>query len=178
MNIGIFAASTRRLDRVIEQARAAAEDGFSSFWLPQVAGLDALTAIALAGREVAGIGFGTAVVPIQPRHPQVLASQALTVQAAIGGRLALGVGLSHQFVVEHLWGLPWDRPVRRMRDYLDALLPLLSGELVEIRSGTVTCVGSVRVADVEAPTVLLAALGPRMLRLAGERAAGTVTWCT
>lgn len=177
MDVGIFAGSSRRLDRVIDQARLAAADGFGSFWLPQVAGLDALTAIAVIGREVERIELGTAVVPIQPRHPQALVSQALTVQAAIGNRLVLGIGLSHQFVVEHLWGLPWDRPVRRMREYLDVLLPMMKGEHVELRSETVTAVGSVAVADAEPPAVLIAALGPQMLALAGSRAAGTVTWC-
>ncbi len=178
MDVGIFASSSRRLDRVVEQARAAESDGFASFWLPQVSGIDALTAIAVAGQTVGSIELGTAVVPIQPRHPQALASQVLTVQAATGDRLLLGLGLSHQFVVEHLWGLSWDRPVRRMREYLDVLGPLLRGEQVELRRETVTAVGGVGVADAGAPPVLIAALGPQMLRLAGSRTDGTVTWCT
>ena len=124
------------------------------------------------------IEFGTAVVPIQPRHPQALAGQALTAQAATGGRLTLGIGLSHQFVVEHLWGLPFDRPVRHMREYLEALGPLLRGENSDVHGELVTSAGAIGVSDATAPSVLVAALGEQMLKVTGRLADGTITWCT
>ena len=126
MRIGINGTGDMAsLAGIVEGARAAAADGFSSYWLAQIFNTDALVAIAVAAQQVPDIEFGTAVVPIQPRHPQALAAQALTTQAASGNRTVLGIGLSHQFVVEHLWGLSFDRPVRHMREYLEALQPLL-----------------------------------------------------
>ena len=179
MRIGINGSSSMTsVDAIIDGARAAASDGFASYWLAQIFATDALTAIAVAAREVEGIEFGTAVVPIQPRHPQALASQALTAQSASGNRLALGIGLSHQFVVEHLWGLAFDRPVRRMREYLEALVPLLNGEATDLHGDLITSVGTIEVRDARAPQVLVAALGEQMLALTGRLADGTITWCT
>ena len=120
MRIGIFGDTTGRpVDDVIAQVRAAHDDGFPSFWAPQIFGLDALTTLAVAGREVPSIELGTAVVPTFPRHAMTLAQQALTVQAITGNRLVLGIGLSHQVVVEGMWGLSFDEPVRHMREYLE-----------------------------------------------------------
>ncbi|MFP3906179.1 MAG: TIGR03564 family F420-dependent LLM class oxidoreductase [Acidimicrobiales bacterium] len=179
MRIGINgSASAGSVDEVVGAARLSAESGFSSFWLAQIFGVDALTALAVAGREVPSIELGTAVVPVQPRHPQMLASQALTVQAATDGRLTLGIGLSHQVVVESMWGISFERPVQYLREYLDALVPLLNGEQAEVRGERITAVGSVGVADAAAPPLLIAALGPKMLELAGSIGAGTITWCT
>jgi 5,10-methylenetetrahydromethanopterin reductase len=156
MRIGINGSGRMdSIDAVVAGAAQAASDGFATYWLAQIFAVDALTAIAVAGREVPDIEFGTAVVPIQPRHPQVMAAQALTAQSAIGGRLTLGVGLSHQFVVEQLWGLPFDRPVRHMREYLDALGPLLRGENSDVHGDLVTSVGAIGVSDAEAPPVLV-----------------------
>ena len=104
-----------------------------------------------AARRCPSIEFGTAVVPIQPRHPQALAAQALTTQAASGNRTVLGIGLPHQFVVEHLWGLSFDQPVRHMREYLEALQPLLRGEATDAHGELVTSVGTIEVSDAEAP---------------------------
>lgn len=176
MDIGIF-SSPRTVDEFVAKARSIADDGFGSFWTSQIFGLDALTAIAIAAREVPDLRFGTAVVPIQPRHPMMLAGQALTVSQASGGRLALGIGLSHQMVVEGMWGLPFDKPVRRMREYLEALVPLLAGENPQYGGETVTARGGLDV-RAEAPPVLVAALGPQMLKVAGRLADGTATWMT
>lgn len=176
MDIGIF-SSPRTVDGLVAAARSAAEDGFGSYWTSQIFGIDALTAIAVAAREVPDIGFGTGVVPIQTRHPMMLAGQALSVSQASGGRLDLGIGLSHQMVVEGMWGLPFDKPVRRMREYLEALVPLLAGDDPQYSGETVTARGAVDV-PAEAPPVLVAALGPQMLAVAGRLAAGTVTWMT
>ncbi|HSL57154.1 MAG TPA: TIGR03564 family F420-dependent LLM class oxidoreductase [Acidimicrobiales bacterium] len=179
MRIGINGSSSiNSLAGTIAGVRQAADDGFATYWLAQIFGTDALTALAVAGREVPGIELGTAVVPVQPRHPQALASQALTVQAATGNRLVLGIGLSHQPVVEGMWGISFDKPVGYLREYLEALVPMLRGEQVSVRGDHVTAVGSVDVRDAAAPPLLIAALGPQMLRLAGSVGAGTITWCT
>ncbi|MGZ4709916.1 MAG: TIGR03564 family F420-dependent LLM class oxidoreductase [Acidimicrobiales bacterium] len=179
MRIGINGTSEMAsLDAIVEGARAAAADGFSSYWLAQIFNTDALVAIAVAAGQVPEIEFGTAVVPIQPRHPQALAAQALTTQAASGNRTVLGIGLSHQFVVEHLWGLAFDRPVRHMREYLEALQPLLRGEPTDAHGEIVTSVGTIEVRDAAPPQVLVAALGTQMLKVTGRLADGTITWCT
>ena len=176
MDIGIFSAP-RTVDGVVAAARSVADDGFGSYWTPQVFGLDALTAIAVAAREVPEIRFGTSVVPIQTRHPTMLAGQALTVSLVSGGRLDLGIGLSHQVVVEGMWGLPFAKPVREMREYLEALQPLLAGEDPQFTGETVSARGALGV-RAEAPPVLVAALGPQMLKVTGRLADGTVTWMT
>lgn len=167
------------IDEVVAAAGAARDAGFSRVWSSQIFGADALTVIAVVAREVEGIEFGTGVVPIHPRHPQVLAQQALTVQAISKGRLTLGIGLSHRVVVENLWGYSYDRGGSYMSEYLDALLPMLRRETVDVRGERVRAqtLGPVGL-DAPAPTVLLAALGPVMLRLAGGVADGTATWMT
>jgi 5,10-methylenetetrahydromethanopterin reductase len=165
-------------DRLIEQAQRAADDGFASAWMNNIFGLDALTALAVVGRQVPGIELGTAVVPTYPRHPAVLAQQALTVAAAIGGRLTLGIGLSHKIVIDDMYGYDFGQPVRHMREYLAVLLPLLEGQPAAFRGETLSGhIGLSTPAPGPVP-VLLAALGPRMLRVAGELAEGTVLWMT
>src|SRR5690349_17815263 len=127
MRIGIFfpTAEHRDLDAMVDNVAEVAALGFSSAWLPQSTGGDALTALAVTGQRVSGIELGTAVVPTYPRHPLMLAAQALTANAATGGRLALGIGLSHRASIEDRYGLSYDRPVRHMREYLAVLLPAL-----------------------------------------------------
>ncbi len=179
MRIGINGAGNlNNLNDVVEAAQKAEAAGFDSFWIAQIFGVDALTALAIAGREVPRIELGTAVVPTFPRHPMMLAGQALTTQAASEGRLALGIGLSHQIVVEHMWGYSWEKPVRHMREYLDALLPMLKGEQVAMTGEDIYCHGGVEVNNATAPDVLVAALGAQMLKITGERGCGTITWCT
>ena len=178
MRIGVLAVSTGSLDELVGEARRAREEGFATLWSSQIFGLDALTALAVAGREVPDIELGTAVVPTYPRHPIVLAGQALTTQAAVGGRLALGIGLSHKVVIEGMFGYPFDRPARHMKEYLSALVPLLRGEFAQVTGETVTARGQVNVPGTPPPPVLLAALAPRMLRLAGAVGDGTITWMT
>jgi 5,10-methylenetetrahydromethanopterin reductase len=180
MRIGIFGGDTANgpVSAIVDAARAAADAGFASFWLPQVFGVDAVNALALVGHEVPVIELGTAVVPTYPRHPVVLAQQALTTQAAAGGRFTLGIGLSHQLVIEGMYGYSFEKPVRHMREYLEVLVPLLRGEGASFSGETLS--GHVTL-DVKGSTpvpVLLAALGPKMLELAGGSADGTVTWMT
>jgi F420-dependent oxidoreductase-like protein len=178
IGIGDIAGRPATVDEIVAEARAAAAAGFPSMWMAQVFGYDALTLLAVVGREVDGIELGTFVVPTFPRHPMVLAAQALTVQAATGGRLTLGIGLSHQLVVENMFGLSFDKPARHMREYLSALRPLLRGEQVSVEATGWKAVGQIRVPDSSPPSVLLAALAPRMLQLAGRVADGTLTWMT
>jgi F420-dependent oxidoreductase-like protein len=165
----------RTVDDAIAAARQAVNAGVSMYWLPRLLGLDPIVTLAVVARHVPSLGLGAGVVPVQTMHAMTLAQQSLTLSAASGGRFTLGVGLSHRPVVEGMWGLPFDRPITRMSEYLDALLPLLSEGHVAVSGETATAIGSV---DIDAPPVpvLVAALGPQMLRLAGRRAAGTLTW--
>jgi F420-dependent oxidoreductase-like protein len=179
MRYGIFGdGDVGSVDRVVAGARAAHEDGFAAYWIPQIFAVDALTALAVAGREVPDIELGTAVVPSFPRHPAVLAQQALTVTSMVGARLNLGIGLSHQLVVEGMWGLSFAKPVRHMREYLTVLLPLLRSEPVDVTGETVSGHLGLQIAEAPAPRVLVAALGQQMLELAGRLADGTATWMT
>jgi F420-dependent oxidoreductase-like protein len=181
MRIGIFGgevAGVGGIDNVVAAAKEAADQGFSSYWLPQIFGLDALTTIAVIGREVPELELGTAVVPTYPRHPMMLAAQALTAQAATGGRLVLGIGLSHQIVIEGMFGMSFEKPVRHMREYLEILMPLVRGEAVSYKGETLTFNGGVGVQGATPFPVLIAALGPKMLELAGTLADGTITWMT
>jgi F420-dependent oxidoreductase-like protein len=167
------------LVRLTDDLRRAADDGFASAWLSNIFGLDALTSLAVAGSQVGGIEVGTAVVPTYPRHPAALAQQARTTALATGpGRLNLGIGLSHQVVIEGMYGYSFKRPLRHMDEYLSALLPLLDRRPVAYTGETVQARVTLTVPHEGHIPVLLAALGPRMLRLAAERTAGTVLWMT
>jgi F420-dependent oxidoreductase-like protein len=179
MDIGVMVGGTG-LGAVVEAVREAAEAGVRRAWIPQVFGIEALTAIAVAGREVPGIELGTAVVPTYPRHPFILAGQALTTSAALGGsRLHLGIGLSHQLVIEGMLGMAFEKPAVHMREYLSALRPALDGQPVDVQGETLratTMMGPIRVDDAGPVPILVAALGPALLRVAGELADGTLTW--
>lgn len=179
MKLGVMMAmpgDTTGTSGLIERAQRAERAGFSAAWLPQVFGLDALTVLALAGRETNRIELGTAVVPTYPRHPAVLAGQALTVQDASGGRLALGIGLSHRFVIEDVLGLDYSQPIPHMREYLTVLSGLLTGKPVKFDGEHYKVAAQVSVPGAAKPPVLVAALGPAMLKLCGRLADGTVTW--
>jgi F420-dependent oxidoreductase-like protein len=156
------------------------EAGLDHAFASQIFGPDALTLLAVAGTSVPDIGLGTGVVPVYPRHPMMLAQQALTVQATTGNRLLLGIGLSHQVVVEGMWGMSYERPAAYMREYLTSLMPLLHGETVrsEGERVTTTSFAPIQIAGAEPPPVLVAALGDTMLKQAGRLADGTITWMT
>ena len=180
MRIGIFGGTTNdgTIDAIVAEARRAEADGFASYWAPQIFGHDALTALAVVGREVPRIELGTSVVPTYPRHPMMLAQQALTVNAAASGRLCLGIGLSHQIVVEGMWGMSFDKPVRHMREYLEIMMPLLEGKPVSHNGEAFRVNGGVSVPGGTRPNVVIAALGEQMLKVTAALADGTLTWCT
>lgn len=179
MKIGIYGGNVRRgaaLTSVVDDIVQMEEQGFNSYWVPQVGTYDALTLIALAGQQTSRIEMGTAVVPSYPRHPNVLAQQAATVNALTGGRLILGVGPSHKPGIEAGLGLKYDRPALHMREYVTILKSLadegkvdFEGEMYRIKTGF-AC------PDASSFPVLMSALGPLMLKAAGEVADGTVTW--
>ena len=180
MRIGIFGGDTggRTIDDVVAEARAAERDGFASFALPQIFGLDAMGVFAIVGREVPRIDLVTGVVPTYSRHPLTMAQQALTVQVASGGRFTLGIGLSHQMVIENMFGLSFDKPLRHMREYLAVLMPLLTDGKADVDGDTISTHAAVDIAGRTEIPVLVAALGPKMLELAGTVTDGTVTWMT
>jgi F420-dependent oxidoreductase-like protein len=179
MRIGYFGGTnTRPLDQVIDDAQRAADDGFSSYFLPQVFGYDAMGILTAVAREVPSIKLGTGVVPTYTRHPLTMAQQALTVQDASNGRFMLGIGLSHKPVVEGMYGMSFDKPVRHMREYLSVLMPLLYEGKASFHGETINSELMVDMEPRLAPPVFVAALGEQMLKLAGTMADGTVTWMT
>ena len=179
MNIGIFSSTQDiTIDGFVAEARQAERDGFHSYWMSQIFGADALTALAVVGREVPRIELGTSVVPTYPRHPMMLAQQALTTNAASGGRLCLGIGLSHQVVIEGMLGMSFDKPVRHMREYLSILMPLIESRQVSFAGETLTAHATIQVGGAEKCGVVVAALGAQMLKLAAAKTDGTLTWCT
>lgn len=180
MRIGIMIGTeTARptLDDLITRARTAEAAGLHQVWMANIFSFDALTTLALIGRETSRIGLGTAVTPTFPRHPTVMAQQAMTAAAASNGRFTLGIGLSHRLVIEDMFGLSYARPARHMREYLSVLLPLLRGETVAF-NGELYRVNGVTLdfPGGHNPPIVIAALGPVMLRLAAELSEGTSTW--
>lgn len=169
-------ANNPSIEKVATSAEKAVAGGLSGYWLAQTGLTDALDVFIATREQTGDLELGTAVIPTFLQHPIALAAHALTTQAAVGGRVVLGIGLSHQPAVENRLGMVWERPLRHMREYLDILLPLLE-------EGRVTSKGDVWTADVstqrpteQAPSVMLAALGPQMLDLAGKRTDGTILW--
>jgi len=162
----------------IDEALAAERDGFAFLSLPNIFGLDAITVCAIVGMATERIELTTGVVPTPNRHPTVMAQQALTAHAACGGRFSLGIGLSHKLVVEDLFGLSYARPAQQMREYLDVLMPLMRGEAAKANGDLYRVNVGLNVATPSDVPVLIAALGPKMLAIAGASAAGTATWMT
>jgi 5,10-methylenetetrahydromethanopterin reductase len=168
----------RTVGDAVDQVRRAADDGFASAWLSNIFGTDAITTAAVAGSQVDGIELGTFVVPTFPRHPHAMAQQAMTAHDACGGRFTLGIGLSHQVVIESMLGLSFERPAEHLREYLSVLLPLLRSGSVAFAGRRFTVNAPLERPRDDGPGVLVAALGPVMLRLAGTLADGTATWMT
>jgi F420-dependent oxidoreductase-like protein len=183
VRIGVMVGPERgryatKVDRLRADGRWAEDAGFASVWVPQIPDdFDALTAAALIGAETARIEVGTAVVPVQVRHPIALAQQALSAQAVCGGRLTLGLGVSHHWIVDDMLGLSFDRPVGLLRDQLDVLDQALTGPgPVDVENERYRVHNPLDITDLAPTPLLVAALGPQMLRLAGERTDGTILW--
>ena len=183
MRIGLMIGPERgrystKVDRLRADARWAEEAGLATVWIPQIPDeFDALTAATIVGVETTRIEIGTAVVPVQPRHPIALAQQALSVQAVCEGRLALGLGVSHHWIIDEMLGLPYERLVATMRAYIDVLEQALYGPgVVEVENDLFRVHNPLDITDVTPTPILLAALGPRMLELCGQRTDGTILW--
>lgn len=167
-----------KVAKLVSDAEAAEVAGFTSIWVPQIPNdFDALTAVALMGRATSLVELGTAVMPIQTRHPVAMAQQALSVQAVCQGRFTLGLGPSHHWIVRDMLGLPYERPAGMVRDYVEVLTAALAGPgPVDVENDTYCVHNPLDVTDVAPTPILLAALAPLMLRLAGECASGTILW--
>ena len=182
MRIGVFvgasAADLMSLDELVGRIVQAEADGFDSFWIPHISarGYDALTALALAGVRTSRIELGVGVVPTYPRHPMALAQQALTTATAAGSRFILGIGPSHRPGIEDSFGLAYDRPALHTREYLSVLRPLMTEGRVRFSGEFYNVNGELDLLDRPACPVVISALAPRMLRLAGQLADGTITW--
>jgi F420-dependent oxidoreductase-like protein len=183
MRIGVMIGPEKgryreKVARLVADAEAAERAGFSSIWVPQLPNdFDALTAVALMGRVTERIELGTAVMPIQSRHPIAMAQQALSNQAVCEGRFTLGLGPSHHWIVEDMLGLTYERPARQVRDYLDVLTVAFAGPGdVDVENDGYRVHNPLDVTDIAPTPILLAALAPVMLRIAGEHASGTILW--
>jgi F420-dependent oxidoreductase-like protein len=183
MRIGLMIGPERgryreKVARLVADAEAAERHGFTSIWVPQLPDdFDALTAIALMGRATNRIELGTAVMPIQSRHPVALAQQALSNQAVCEGRFTLGLGPSHHWIVEDMLGLSYERPAHQARNYLEVLNAAFAGPgMVDVENDGYRVHNALDITDIAPTPILLAALAPVMLRIAGEHASGTILW--
>ena len=182
MRIGVMSGATQgadgSLDGLVKQAQDLEARGFHAVWMANIFGLDAITTQAIVGRETKQIELGTAVVPTYPRHPFAIAQQALTTAAASGGRFTLGIGLSHQVVIENMMGLSYAKPASHMREYMAVLGPLLRGEPAAYEGNEFKVNGALEIPEAGTVPIVIAALGDRMLRIAGETSEGTILWMT
>jgi F420-dependent oxidoreductase-like protein len=181
MQISLFGSVTDfgGVDETVAHLAQLRDEGFRRIWMAQMPfEPDLLTALAVAFREVDTIEVASGVLPIQNAHPMLMAQRALTLNLIAQGRFTLGLGMTHQAVTEGMWGIPWDKAVRRLNEYLDGLLPLLAGEAVNVTGETATTRGALMIPGAPRPEVYIAALGPQLLKIAGARTEGTMTWMT
>ncbi|WP_243788912.1 TIGR03564 family F420-dependent LLM class oxidoreductase [Saccharopolyspora gloriosae] len=178
VSLSTFAANSENvIDEAVRLAAQAADAGIDSVWFGQMLSYDAISVSATVGREVPGVRVGPSVVPIYPRHPQLLASAAKTAQAATGGRFRLGVGLGAKNMLEPAYGVPYPPPIKHLREYLGALRPLLDGRDDPFEGDTLVSRPSMPTAVPGAEAhipVIVAAMGPQALRATGELADGTL----
>jgi F420-dependent oxidoreductase-like protein len=183
MRIGLQVSADRgryaaKVEKLQADARWADEAGLDTIWTPQIPDeIDVMTAVTLLGTATSRLEIGTSIVPLQPRHPVVLAQQALSNQAVCQGRFTLGLGVSHHWIIKEMMGLPYERQALTMRCYLDVLDQALAGPgIVEVKNELFDIHQPLDITDLTPTPVLIAALGPVMLKLAGERTSGTVLW--
>jgi F420-dependent oxidoreductase-like protein len=169
---------SQKVAKLAADAAAAEAAGFTSLWVPQIPDdFDALTAVTLMGQATSRVEIGTAVLPIQSRHPIAMAQQALSTQAVCEGRLTLGLGPSHHWVVEDMLGLSYDKPARQVRHYLEVLKAAFAGPgPVDVENESWRVHNPLDITDITPTPIMLAALAPVMLKMAGEIADGTVLW--
>jgi 5,10-methylenetetrahydromethanopterin reductase len=175
ITVGLGARAESRIDGLRERVNEFEQRGFATVWMANANGFDAMTALAVAGRDTSRVELGTAVVPTYPRHPVVMAQQALTTQDALGGRFTLGIGLSHEGTISGSLGLPFEQPAKHMKEYLAVLTPLLDAKPASVSGEMYRVEASLVVAGAERVPIIVAAMGPLMLKLAGRAAEGTVT---
>jgi 5,10-methylenetetrahydromethanopterin reductase len=165
------------IDDVVRLGKEIEAAGLDHVWIANIFSFDAITTLALIGRETSRVRLGTAVTPTYPRHPGALAQQAMTTAAATNNRFTLGIGLSHQVVIENMFGLSYDKPAKHMREYLNVLMPLLRGETVSYQGEQYNVQGlTLDIPGASELPVVVAALGPAMIKLTAELADGTNTW--
>lgn len=180
MRFGINGSSrllTGGVDAVLADMTAAEAAGFSSYWVAQVGNIDALGLITAHGNTGSDMTLGTAVISTWERHPHALATQALTAQAVAGDRIVVGIGLNHQPHVEASLRMDWQKPVRHMREYLAILDDLLATGAASHQGEVWSFDGANPKPTAGTPKVMVAALGPQMLKLAGAKTDGTILWC-
>jgi F420-dependent oxidoreductase-like protein len=178
IGIGEITGAPATIDDLVAQAKRAEADGLASGWLANIFGMDAIMAAAICARETTRLELGTAVVPTYPRHPVAMAQAALSAAAIARGRFSLGIGLSHQIVIEGMLGLSFAKPYSHMREYLSVLGPLIRDGSVSHTGDEYRVTANVRVAGAAPCPILVAALAPKMLALAGRETDGTITWMT
>ncbi len=171
-------AGNSTVEQLVQQVVDAENDGFECAWFGQIFGADSMTIIALAGARTSRIEIGTSVIPTYTRHPWAMAQQAMTVQAATRGRFTLGIGPSHAIVVENMWGMSYDKPAKHVREYLNVLLPLVKDGGVSYQGELYRVAGQINVAEGKPVSVMISALAPAMLKIAGSMTDGTITWMT
>ncbi len=178
MKIGLMTgtANGETLEQSVDSLVRAEQDGYASAWRANVFGYDAVTVLALAGARTSTIELGTAVVPTYPRHPHSLAQQVATAQHATDGRMVLGIGRSHQVVIESMFGLAYDRPITHMREYLMVLRGLLEDGACSVDGKAYRVQAPLTVVGGASTPLMIGALMPKMLELCGELADGTLTW--
>jgi len=180
MEIGVMLGAggeQQTLQALIKAAQEVEASGLDSIWMANIFSFDAVGALSVIGAATSRIKLGTAVVPTYPRHPVAMAQQALTAAAASDNRFTLGIGLSHKLVIEDLFGMSYEKPASHMQEYLSLLMPLVRQEAVTAANGSYR-INNVQfnVPGAEPVPVVVAALGPRMLKIAGEMSDGTITW--
>lgn len=175
MRIGLSGGGAS-VDRMVEQAKRAEDDGFTSLWYAGAIGGDPLAAMAVAGRATSGLELGTSVVQTYPCHPVLQAQRAAAVANAIERGFTLGVGPSHRPVIENLYGMSYEHAGRHTEEYVTILSALLAGEGVDFKGEDFEVHLGAGLKPVAPVSILVAALGPRLIRVAGEKTDGVILW--
>jgi F420-dependent oxidoreductase-like protein len=177
MRIGLNGGGAT-VTRMIEQAKRAEDDGFTTLWYPSAVAGDPLVAMSIAGHGTTTLELGTAVLQTYTCHPTLQATRAAAAAVAMGRPgLTLGVGPSHQPVVELMQGMDYSHAGRHTEEYVQIVTCILRGEPVAFQGEDFRVnVTPVPLPDGFTVPVLVAALGPRLLRVAGQHADGTILW--